>query len=152
MLLGVTADAKASITGLSKLQWRCGNQLQSTWQVRRATRHSQVRQTLLALPWPGSQWGGAACIPQPNPAILPRGSGRTGTGVINSSTKPCPQSTANLPVVTSPRAHGVHTCPVGCPQQPYSCLPKNASQRLNLHRIFMSRKLFLFVFKESNFL
>lgn len=102
-----------SNTGLSKLQQRRRSQLQFTWQVSRATRLAQVRQTHSILPRPGSQRNTAVCIPSPA-MWLSKGRDRNRT---TPTWKHVPKTQQ-----TSQRSHRhVHLCHVGfahpsCPQ------------------------------------
>lgn len=63
--------------------------------------------------------------------------------------KACPQDTANLPAVTSPRAPVPHPMPAVLSSLTYAFLEMHRSG-LIFTVFFMSGKLFLFVFKETN--
>ena len=140
-------------TGSSKLQQKRGSRSQPTWQVTRAARLSQVRQTRSALPWPGSQRGMAACVPPPDPAVLPRGSVRARTGTIQS------RHESMSPEYSKPLSGNVTTCtcatwfvhpmPAVLSNLIYAFLEMHPSG-LIFAVFLMSRKLFLFVCDETN--
>lgn len=129
--------------GLFELQQRRGSRLQFTWQVSRATRQAQVRQTHPVIPRVRET---QQCVF----AVFPCGSLKAGTEQL--------QQESVSPKYSKPRRGHIATCTCAtCGSHISPVLSSPMRAFLEMHHkglivpeFFMSGKLFIFVFKENN--